>query len=148
VLCGERVGPSSSSLFPCPSILYRTMSPRERAVGPAGPFGAMHCSCSDALLIRRPLVRCIFESYGLRTTARRLHGLTIWGWVRRHDAGSHHKPTKTRRMHGTRSGGHKRAGRPQPCGPRKTTVAYAHAHRSQSGWGGGGVRTRGVFTCW
>jgi hypothetical protein len=36
----------------------------------------------------------------------------------------------------TRRGGDKRAGRPQPCGPRKTTVAYAHAHRSQSGWGG------------
>lgn len=114
------------------------MSPGERAVGPAGPFGAMHCSCSDALLIRRPLVRCIFESYGLRTQD---HG-TSSPWSNNLGLGPATRRRQPPQAHEdatdawTRRGGDKRAGRPQPCGPRKTTVAYAHAHRSQSGWGG------------
>ena len=42
-MCCVECGGASLSMS---LVLYRTMSPGERAMGPAGPFGALHCSWS------------------------------------------------------------------------------------------------------
>lgn len=135
-MCGGRVGPSSPSLFPCPSYSIGPCPPEKgpwaRPVlsAPCIARAVMHFSSaarSSAAYLNRMVS-------GLRTTSSPWsNNLGLGPATRRRQPPQAHEDATDA---WTRRGGDKRAGRPQPCGPRKTTVAYAHAHRSQSGWGG------------